>query len=701
MDKEKKDKKRKEEKYYLPRDISWMYFNRRILQEAMKETVPVLERLSFLGIYSNNLDEFFRVRVASQNRIAECEEKSARKEQQEARQVLKQINKLNARYAKTYETAVQSVTEALRAAHIHLVNDCEVDEEQAQFLYAFYRQKLNGHLSPVWLSELKQLGSEADENIYLAVKMRKEGHKQAAEYAILELPVTTVGRFVRLPDRDGENYLIYLDDVVRLCLPFVFAGLPYQHFDAYAFKFTKDSEMEIDNDLRNGMLQKISKGVKSRKRGEPLRIIYDAQMPKDLFKRLMHCLNIDKLDTVQAGGRYHNHKDLMGFPDCGRKDLKYPTWTPIIKRELDGQESILDLIQERDRFLHVPYHSFDSYIRVLQEASLRKDVRSIKMTLYRLAKESKVIKSLITAARNGKKVTVVIELLARFDEASNISWSKKLQDAGVHVIFGVEGLKVHSKLTHIGFRNGKDIACISTGNFHEGNARMYTDCILMTANSRLTKEVQSVFSFIERPYTPVRFTELLVSPNEMKQKFIRLINQEIKNHRAGLPAYIRMKVNHITDPVMVEKLYEASVAGVPIELLVRGNCSLIPGIKGVSESIRIAGIIDRYLEHARIFLFANGGEEKVFMGSADWMPRNLDNRIEVITPVHDPAIQAELHRIVDYGLRDTLQARQVDGTDRNEPWASESGEPFRSQLELYNYYLEQNQLDEHPLEQEQ
>lgn len=594
------EKKKKEDKYYLPRDISWMYFNRRILQEAMKERVPILERLSFLGIYSNNLDEFFRVRVATQSRVAECEDKAAHSEREEALKLIRQINKLNNRYSKEYEGAIKQVTAELEKENICLVNHVQLDEEQQLFVDSFYQQRLNGFISPVWLKSVKQLGNEADENIFLAVKMRKEGHK-VGEYAIIELPVAQAGRFIRLPDKDGKNYLMYLDDVVRYCLPLIFHGMNYKHFEAYAFKFTKDAEMEIDNDLRNGMMQKISKGVKSRKRGEPLRVIYDASMPKDLLKRVMNKLNLDKLDTVLGGGKYHNHKDLMRFPDCGRKDLKYPEWTPVLKNELSGNVGMLELIRRKDRFIHVPYHSFDSYIRILQEAAINKEVKSIKTTLYRLAKDSKVVKALINAARNGKKVTVVIELLARFDEASNIDWSKKMQDAGIRVIFGVEGLKVHSKITYISMKTGADIACISTGNFHEGNARMYTDYMLMTAAKNVTRDVSLVFDFIERPYSPVRFKELLVSPNEMKQKFIRLINEEIKNKQAGKPAYILIKINHITDPVMVKKLYEASSHGVRIDLLVRGNCSLITGVPGVSDTIRINGIIDRYLEHSRIF----------------------------------------------------------------------------------------------------
>lgn len=581
------EKKKKEDKYYLPRDISWMYFNRRILQEAMKERVPILERLSFLGIYSNNLDEFFRVRVATQSRVAECEDKAAHSEREEALKLIRQINKLNNRYSKEYEGAIKQVTAELEKENICLVNHVQLDEEQQLFVDSFYQQRLNGFISPVWLKSVKQLGNEADENIFLAVKMRKEGHK-VGEYAIIELPVAQAGRFIRLPDKDGKNYLMYLDDVVRYCLPLIFHGMNYKHFEAYAFKFTKDAEMEIDNDLRNGMMQKISKGVKSRKRGEPLRVIYDANMPKDLLKRVMNKLNLDKLDTVLGGGKYHNHKDLMRFPDCGRKDLKYPEWTPVLKNELSGNVGMLELIRRKDRFIHVPYHSFDSYIRILQEAAINKEVKSIKTTLYRLAKDSKVVKALINAARNGKKVTVVIELLARFDEASNIDWSKKMQDAGIRVIFGVEGLKVHSKITYISMKTGADIACISTGNFHEGNARMYTDYMLMTAAKNVTRDVSLVFDFIERPYSPVRFKELLVSPNEMKQKFIRLINEEIKNKQAGKPAYILIKINHITDPVMVKKLYEASSHGVRIDLLVRGNCSLITGVPGVMQFVSMA-----------------------------------------------------------------------------------------------------------------
>lgn len=675
---------------YLERDISWMYFNRRIMQEARRDTVPLLERLSFLGIYSNNLDEFYRVRVASQNRVAEWGEKSGVKEAVLAKKTVRQISKLYSRYMKEYEETVHEVYAELARQNIFLINDTQADGGQLEFLRSYYHSKLEGLIVPVSFSSVKHLDHESDENIYMAVRavrMSSSG-KKMFEYAYFELPVQSCGRFIRLPDQDGKSYIMYLDDVVRCSLGYIFEGMGYSDMEAYAFKFTRDAEMEIDDDRRNGILQKISKGLKSRKKGAPLRVLYDESMPDDLQRRILSKLDLDKNDTVLRSGRYHNHKDLMKFPDCGRHELQFKPFPPIRRSALDGEGSILEKIQRQDSFLHVPYHSFFSFIRVLHEAAMSREVKSIKMTLYRLAKDSKVVRSLIGAARNGKKVTVVIELLARFDEESNMVWAQKLQEAGVKVIFGVEGLKVHSKLLHIGMKNGADIACVSTGNFHEGNARTYTDCILMTASRRIVKDVDQVFDFIEKPYIPVHFKELLVSPNDMKKRFVSLINTEIRNHKAGKPAYIRMKLNHVTDPVMVDKIYEAALAGVPVDMVVRGNCSLVTESLPEGCHLRINGIIDRYLEHSRIFIFAAGGQNKVFIGSADWMPRNLDNRIEVVTPVYDPAIKQEMMRIVDYGLRDSVQGRLVDGSGENLQWTCADPLPCGSQEALYRHYVE-------------
>ena len=678
---------------YLERDISWMYFNRRILQEACKDSVPLLERLSFLGIYSNNLDEFYRVRVASQNRVAEWGEKSGDKEAVKAKKTVRQISKLYSRYLKDYEDTVHDVYEELARQNIFLISDSGADAGQREFLRSYYHSNLEGLIVPVSFSSVKHLDHESDESIYMAVRATRMSlsGKTMYEYAYFELPVQSCGRFVRLPDRDGRNYIMYLDDVVRCSLGYIFEGLDYSDMQAYAFKFTRDAEMEIDDDRRNGILQKISKGLKSRKKGAPLRVLYDESMPEDLQRRVLSKLDLDKNDTVVRSGRYHNHKDLMKFPDCGRNELKFKPMPPIRRELFDGEGSVLEKIRAQDRFLHVPYHSFSSFIRVLHEAAISREVTSIKITLYRLAKDSKVVKSLIGAARNGKKVTVVIELLARFDEESNMVWAQKLQDAGVKVIFGVEGLKVHSKVVYIGMKKGPDIACISTGNFHEGNARTYTDCIIMTASRRIVQDVNMLFDFIEKPYIPEHFKELLVSPNDMKRRFISLINAEIRNKKAGKPAYIKMKVNHITDPVMVKKICEAAENGVRIDMVVRGNCSVVTHGYPAGGNIRINGIIDRYLEHSRIFVFAAGGQEKVFIGSADWMPRNLDNRIEVVAPVYDPAIKQEMIRIVDYGLRDVRQGRLVDGTGDNSPWTCEDPLPTGSQEALYGHYLQLEQ----------
>ena len=666
-------------KAYVERDVSWMYFNHRILQEAEKEFVPLLERLSFLGIYSNNLDEFFRVRVASLNRM--LERKLDKDTEQQIKKSLKTINKLNESYSKEYTEAVDRVFEELETHKIRLVTEASLNDEQKDFLSQFFYDKLNGSVNPIWLSEIEDLTVLEDNRIYLIVeKCEKKDNKK--KYAIVKVPDRIYGRWVKIPSSDGFDNIMYLDDVIRYCLPLVFLGFKESTYRAYSFKFTKDAEMEMDNDADFGTMEKIALGVSSRKKGDAVRVIYDHEMPREMQRKLRDRLNTKELDASLAGGRYQNHKDLMSFPDCGRNDLKYDKWTPIMKPEFVSNESILDQIREKDRFIHVPYHNFNGYIRVLREAAIKPEVKSIKTTLYRLAKDSKVVKALITAARNGKKVTAVVELLARFDEESNIKWSKRMQEEGVNVIFGVEGLKIHSKLLYIESKKG-NIACIGTGNFHEGNAKIYTDYLMMTARPKIVNEVAKVFDFIDRPFSPFRFNELLVSPNSMKSRILRMLDTEIRNASEGKEAWVKIKINHITDTDMVTKLYQASKAGVKIDIVIRGNCSLVPGIKGLSENIRCVGIIDRYLEHSRILIFANGGKPRYFLGSADWMPRNLLNRIEVLTPVYDEELQADLMRTISYGMRDTTNGRIVDGKGTNN---FVEGEPFRSQQELYKEY---------------
>ena len=670
---------------YVDRDVSWMYFNHRILKEAQKDNIPLLERLSFLGIYSNNLDEFFRVRMASLNRLLESADKSAKKERERLKQTIKTINKLNAAYSTEYTDTIAHVFGQLEEHNIKLLNENNLNEEQKQFIKDFYYEKLNGATNPIWLDNLSEIGKLQDSRIYLIVKKTEKeetfGKKPKTDYAIIKVPDSDFGRFLVLPPSNGCQNAIYLDDVVRFCLPLIFIGFKPSTFEAYSFKFTKDAEMEMENDSDYGVLQLIAKGVNSRKKGEPVRLIYDKLMPKDMQKKILARLNVDHLDAALPSGRYQNHKDLMNFPDFGHKELKYPKWEHVMKDEFLKEESILKQIREKDRFIHVPYNSFDSYIRVLREAALHPDVKEIKTTLYRLASDSKVVKALVCAARNGKKVTAVVELLARFDEKSNIKWSKRMQEEGINVIFGVEGLKVHSKLLYIESKKGS-IACIGTGNFHEGNAKVYTDYLMMTARKDIVSEVNRVFEFINRPFSQPRFRELLVSSNSMKTKLLQLLNNEIKNAKAGKEAWIKVKINHITERDMVEKLYAASQAGVKIELLVRGNCSLVPGIPGLSDNIKIVGIIDRYLEHSRIIIACNNGQPKYFIGSADWMPRNLLNRIEVYTPVYDLDMQRDLLRTVEYGLADTTNGRLVDGKGNDPLQTSKDGRDFRSQEEI-------------------
>lgn len=678
---------------YVERDVSWMYFNHRILQEAQKEEVPLLERLSFLGIYSNNLDEFFRVRMATLNRLLESEDKQVKRQRDEITKTISVINKLNNKYSQEYDVAINRVFEALAEHKIRMVNENGLTEAQCAYLRNFYLDRLNGYTNPIWFSELDDIGRLEDNRIYLLVKktdIANEEGKSKKSLAIIKVPDRENGRFIKVPSTDDCTDIMYLDDVVRFCLPLIFRGFKPSTFVAWSFKFTKDAEMEMDNDSDYGLLQKIARGVSSRRRGEPVRLIYDRDMPKEIRKKLMGKLNLDRAGTSLASSRYQNHKDLMQFPDCGHSELKYAKWKPIMKPEFLSNESILDQIRQKDRFIHVPYHSFDAYIRVLREAALKPEVKTIKTTLYRLAKDSKVVNALICAARNGKKVTAVVELLARFDEESNIKWSKRMQEEGVNVIYGVEGLKIHSKLLYIESRKGA-IACIGTGNFHEGNAKVYTDYLMMTARPALVSEVKKVFDFIVRPFAPMRFKELLVSPNSMKNKLLRLLSNEMKNAKAGREAWVKVKINHITEPEMVSKLYAAAKAGVKLQLLVRGNCSLVSTLPALKNNVKVVGIIDRYLEHARILIFCNGGSPLYFIGSADWMPRNLLNRIEVLTPVYDADMQRDLMRTVNFGLADNTNGRLVDGTDVGTLQPATDGLTFRSQEELYKAYASENE----------
>lgn len=673
--------------FSINRDISWMYFNRRILDEASDQTNPLLERLSFLGIYSNNLDEFFQIRVATLRRMIELE-KNMHPVNTNSKKILKKILKLNEEYTDDFETIFTDLNAELQKENIFLVNETQLTPDQEKQVDNFYREELMNSLFPILVSRMSVEPKLNDKSIYLAVKISntvKHEKKDKKEYALIEVPTGEFSRFYVLPKEGEKNCIMFMDDVIRFCLPRIFAQLNHDKYEAYTIKFTRDAELEFDNTAYQSVLEKVTKGVKNRKNGMPVRFVYDRNIPNDLLHFTEKLLKIDKNDVHVSGGRYHNLKDLITFPKIKKPGLKFVLHHPVPIRVFEDSINMITQIRRKDRFLHCPYHSFDNFIRLLRESAINPEVKEIKISLYRLAKNSKVIKALICAALNGKKVTAIVELLARFDESSNINWATKMQEAGIKVILGVEGLKVHSKLAHITARKG-NIACIGTGNFHEGTATVYTDFTLMTAHKGIVEEVENVFEFLEQPYLNPTFKQLIVAPQYMRKKLMSLIKTEIENAREGKPAYIFCKINHIVDEKIIEKLYQASNAGVKIKLLVRGNCSLITGIPEQSENIQAFGIVDRYLEHSRILIFANGGDERYFLGSADWMLRNLDYRVEVYAPVYDKEIQKQLKTVIEFGLKDNVKARIVDGSGKNKLNDTLNETPFRSQEELYKFY---------------
>lgn len=679
-----------EDNIYVERDVSWNYFNYRIIKEAQDKSVPLLQRLSFLGIYSNNQDEFFKVRVAQLNRIAGSVSKDFKKDKSLAKKELKQIFKLTDEYKKEFNETLNDIFKDLEEKGVYLLNENTVNDEQKEYLKRYFLNNISVYINPIIINKKADLSSVNDTHIYLAIKMsnKKMENLDDVSYALIPLPVHFCGRFIKIPSKDpSKHFLIYLDDVIRLNLEFIFKNLPYEKYEAYAFKFSKDAEMEVESDPEEGILKSISEAVKERKRGIPVRVVFGENIPKDLYSKLIKKFEIDDLDIVSIGGKYHNNKDLMKFPFIDVEGLNYPKWENKEIEEINKGESILNKIQNEDMLLHVPYQSFNSFISILQEASISPNVSEIRATIYRASSNSRVVAALTNAARNGKKVTAMVELMARFDESSNILISQTLKDAGVNVLTGQEGFKIHGKIVYIKLKNAKDIAIISTGNFHEGNAKQYTDCLLFTTDPRLVNDVKSVFDLIMMPYEKHSFRNLLVSPLNMQKSFEKLIRNEIKNKKAGLPSGIKIKINHITDKKMVKLLYLASAQGVDIKLLIRGNSSLVTGIKNISENIEVHAIIDRYLEHSRIFVFENAGNPLYFMGSADRMPRNLYNRIEVVTPIYNENIKKELDMIVNFGLKDNVKAVYATGDGKyHKILPNENNLPFRSQEELYNYY---------------
>ncbi|MEX2595432.1 MAG: polyphosphate kinase 1 [Salibacteraceae bacterium] len=674
----------------INREISWLAFNERVLNEASDQTVPLLERLRFLGIFSNNRDEFFRVRVASVKRWAALNEKIEATDD-DPRDILAQIQRITIRQQLQYESTYREIIEELQTQNIFLLNEQELNEGQKEFVRNYYEEEVDPVISPIMLDQVKSFPHLRDKAIYLAAVLISDSKKKkTSQYALIEIP-SSLPRFISLPEENGNRYIIILDDVIRFSLNEVFSVFKPISVGAYTFKITRDAELDLDNDISKSYLEKMRKSLKQRKRGAPVRFVFDASMPREMQKYLTKKMSLTTdEDAFIPGGRYHNLKDLMSFPKLPLKSAYYEKLHSNRHPFLDKIESYFTAIKRKDVLLHYPYQSFNHIIEFLKEAALDPDVRSIRVCLYRVASRSKIINALINASRNGKKVIVVLELQARFDEENNIYWSNVLEDEGVKVFFGFPGMKVHGKILLITRKEAGQnqyYAQIGTGNFHEGTAGAYSDFSLLTANRSLTSEIHKVFDLFENAIWPnYRFKHLILSPFYLRNRLVRLINKEIKNAKAGKSAFIKLKLNSLVDKGLILKLYQASTAGVEIKLIVRGICSLVPGVPKMSENIEVISIIDRYLEHARCYVFCNGGEPLYYISSADWMVRNLDRRIEVTCPIYDPALRKEIDEILEIQLSDNTKAHRLQPTGEYIVVKDGNKKDIRSQYALHEYY---------------
>jgi len=669
---------------YINREISWLSFNKRVLQEAADSTVPLLERLKFLGIFSSNLDEFYRVRVATQKRMvsAGINDSMGTSPKKILNQILKEVINLRDQFDEIFI----GVLDQLEPENIFMINENELSDDHKEFVRNYFNEKVRPRLVPLILSEGRKFPYLENQVIYLAISLSKSNNPGHKGYALIELPSDTLPRFLVLPQEGKKRYLIMLDDVIRFGLSDIFTILDFDTFGAYTIKLTRDAEFDIQEDITKSFYEKITKSIQDRHKGQIVRFVYDREMPDHFQKFLLKALKIQDLDNIISGGRYHNARDFIGFPTLGLKKLVYNNPHELLHKDLQPKTSFFDDIKDKDILLHYPYHTYDYVIDLLREAAIDPKVKSIKITLYRLAKNSNVINTLVNARRNGKNVTVVIELQARFDEEANIQWTNELAAEGARILDGVPGLKVHAKLCQINrIEDDKSVlySYISTGNFNESTAKLYSDHGLFTSHKAISREIKKVFDFLENNYKTFNYKHLLVSPFYMRKKLKKMIKNEIRMAELGKDAYIYVKLNNLVDSEMISRLYQASQAGVKIKMIIRGICSLVPGIPGLSENIEVYSILDKYLEHSRIIIFANDGDEKYFLSSADWMIRNLDNRIEVATPVYDPAIQKELKEFLEIQFNDSKKARIITGKLDN-PYRNDGASGPRSQIAQYD-----------------
>lgn len=673
----------------INRDISWLSFNARVLQEAADKTLPLIERIKFLGIFSNNLDEFFRVRVGTYKRMINLGKNARYYIGENPSKVLQKIQSIVVAHQKEFDRIYAEILLELKKKNIFIVDEKGLSSSQGEFVKNYFKEMVRPLLVPIMIQHTNKLPYLRDKSIYLAVKLSHKVKNKDSRYALIQVP-DDLPRFVQLPNDSKKegNYIILLDDVIRYCLEDIFFVFNYDTYGAYTIKLTRDAELDIDSDLSKSITEKISKSLKQRKIGEPVRLVYDSKIPKDMLDFLTKSMKINKNQALLPGGRYHNFKDFMQFPKVGGPEMVSIPLPTLEHPKLKGNKSMFELLKKQDVLLTFPYQTFDHIIDFLREAAIDPAVTAIKITLYRVARNSKIINALVNALQNGKAVTVVVELQARFDEQANLNLANKLQDEGATLIYGVQGLKVHSKIIYINRKEGNksvNYAHVGTGNFNESTAKVYSDFSLFTSDSRITTEVEKVFHFFKNNYKAGTYKHLLVAPFFMRNKLLKLIQNEIKNAKAKKPALIQLKLNSLTDEELIKKLYAASQAGVRVQLIIRGICSLVPGVKAMSDNIQAISLVDQYLEHARSMLFHNNGNEIVYISSADWMIRNLDFRTEVACPIYDNALKNEIKKIFEIQWNGSTKVRILNEKQDNPYRQAPDGVKRRAQLEIYKY----------------
>ena len=680
----------------INRELSWLNFNERVLLEADDPTVPLLERLVFLGIFSNNMDEFYRVRVALHKRIVNLKRDVEHIEDIDLdfdpEKVLRTIHKKATFHRRKFDEIFTKIRSGLKKENIFFVNETQLTPEQGMFVQDYFRNTVRQYLFPIMLDRFRNFSNLHDNSIYLLIDLTHRHNPAAENLALIEIPTRHLPRFFVLPqDENKRNYVMFLDDVIRYCLSEIFSVFGFIEYKAYTIKFTRDAELDIDSDISKSFLETISEGIKSRKFGETVRFVYDEEIPRPVLASILKKLGIKKRDSLEKGGRYHNSKDLMNFPrNIGSKKLMYQPLPPHDVADFPAGLGMLDVIKKKDVMLHYPYQPFQCIIDLLREASIDPAVRAIKMTIYRAAKHSNVVNALINAARNGKEVIVFVEFQARFDEEANIEWAARMQDEGIKVIPGIPGMKVHAKLILIRRKENTEnvyYAAVGTGNPNENTTRIYADEHLLTADKGITADINKLFHLLDdRRYHLPDFKHIVVSPFSTRNFFMKRIDREIRNAQKGKPAWMVVKLNNLVDRRIVYRLYEASRAGVKTDLIIRGICTLVPELPGVCENLRAIRIVDRFLEHSRILVFCNDGKPEYYIGSSDWMERNFDHRFEVTVPIKNTEIQQQLWDMLQIQLADNVKARRISCETPNAPNKRVKGEKKRNaQLEIYEY----------------